>query len=93
MLGPYDRYAKLLRQDLDIEIFARAGNLRLKGPDDGVQEASRRIEHLLGKARKGRDLGVREPAAALALPNSIADTARRPARGARIIARRARIAC
>lgn len=60
MLGPYDRYAKLLRQDLDIEIFARAGNLRLKGPDDGVLEASRRIEHLLGKARKGRDLGVRE---------------------------------
>ena len=60
MLGPYDRYAKLLRQDLDIEIFARAGNLRLKGPDDGVHEATRRIEHLLGKARKGRDLGVRE---------------------------------
>lgn len=60
MLGPYDRYAKLLRQDLDIEIFARAGNLRLKGPDDGIQEAARRIEHLLGKARKGRDLGVRE---------------------------------
>ena len=60
MLGPYNRNAKLLRQDLDIQIFARAGNLRLKGPDDGVQEASRRIEHLLGKARKGRDLGVRE---------------------------------
>lgn len=60
VLGPYDRYARLLRQDLDIEIFARAGNLRLKGPDDGIQEASTRIEHLLGKARKGRDLGVRE---------------------------------
>ncbi len=60
VLGPYDRYARLLRQDLDIEIYARAGNLRLKGPDDGIQEASVRIEHLLGKARKGRDLGVRE---------------------------------
>lgn len=60
VLGPYDRYARLLRQDLDIEIYARAGNLRLKGPDDGIQEASRRVEHLLGKARKGRDLGVRE---------------------------------
>ena len=60
VLGPYDRYARLLRQDLDIEIFARAGNLRLKGPEDGIQEASLRIDHLLGKARKGRELGVRE---------------------------------
>jgi len=60
VLGPYDRYARLLRQDLDIEIFARAGNLRLKGPDEGVNEAKRRVEHLLGKARKGRELGVRE---------------------------------
>ncbi|MEZ6015268.1 MAG: PhoH family protein [Planctomycetota bacterium] len=60
VLGPYDRYARLLRQDLDIEIFARAGNLRLKGPDDGVTEAVRRVEHLLGKVRKGRELGVRE---------------------------------
>ena len=56
VLGPYDRYAKLLRQDLDIEIYTRRGNLRLKGSDEGVQEARRRIEHLLGKARKGREL-------------------------------------
>jgi phosphate starvation-inducible PhoH-like protein len=60
VLGPYDRYAKLLRQDLDIEIFTRRGNLRLKGGDEDVQEARRRIEHLLGKTRKGRDLPVRE---------------------------------
>mgnify|MGYP002823023285 CR=1 FL=1 len=60
VLGPYDRYARLLRQDLDIEIYARAGNLRLKGADDGIRAASERIEHLLGKARKGRDLSVRE---------------------------------
>jgi phosphate starvation-inducible PhoH-like protein len=60
VLGPYDRYARLLRQDLDIEVYARAGNLRLKGPDEGVVEAKRRVEHLLGKARKGRELGVRE---------------------------------
>ena len=56
VLGPYDRYAKLLRQDLEIEIFTRRGNLRLKGSDEGVQEARRRIEHLLGKSRKGREL-------------------------------------
>lgn len=60
VLGPYDRYARLLRQDLDIEIFARGGNLSLKGHGDGIQEASLRIQHLLGKARKGRELGVRE---------------------------------
>ena len=60
VLGPYDRYARLLRQDLDIEIYARAGNLRLKGSNDGIQAAAERIDHLLGKARKGRDLSVRE---------------------------------
>jgi len=60
VLGPYDRYARLLRQDLDIQVYARAGNLRLEGPEDGVIEAKRRVEHLLGKARKGRELGVRE---------------------------------
>ena len=60
VLGPYDRFAKLLRQDLDIEIFTRRGNLRLKGEDESVQEARRRIEHLLGKTRKGRDLPVRD---------------------------------
>lgn len=60
VLGPYDRYARLLRQDLDIEIYARAGNLRIRGPEDGIRAAQTRIEHLLGKARKGRQLGVRE---------------------------------
>ena len=60
VLGPYDRFAKLLRQDLEIEIFTRRGNLRLKGGDEDVQEAKRRIEHLLGKSRKGRELPVSE---------------------------------
>ncbi len=56
VLGPYDRNAKLLRQALDIEIYTRGGNLRLKGPDSDVGEAQRRVEHLLGKLRKGRAL-------------------------------------
>jgi phosphate starvation-inducible protein PhoH and related proteins len=60
VLGPYDRYAKLLRQDLGIELFTRRGNLRIKGDEVQVQEAQRRIEHLLGKARKGRTLEVRD---------------------------------
>ncbi|MEY2747095.1 MAG: hypothetical protein RL112_2137, partial [Planctomycetota bacterium] len=60
VLGPYDRYAKLLRQDLDIEIYTRKGNLRIKGADEAVQEARRRIEHLLGKSRKGRELATAE---------------------------------
>jgi phosphate starvation-inducible PhoH-like protein len=58
VLGPYDRFAKLLRQDLEIELFTRRGNLRLKGGEEDVQEAKRRIEHLLGKSRKGRELQV-----------------------------------
>jgi len=60
VLGPYDRFAKLLRQSLDIEVYARTGNLRLKGGDDAVSIAQRRIEHVLGKTRKGRALDVRE---------------------------------
>jgi len=60
VLGPYDRYAKLLRQSLGIELFTRRGNLRIKGEDACVGEARDRIEHLLGKARKGRELEVQE---------------------------------
>ena len=60
VLGPYDRHAKLLRQALDIALFTRGGNLRVSGEDEAVAEAQRRIEHLLGKLRKGRELGPRE---------------------------------
>ena len=56
VLGPYDRHAKLMRKELDIEIYTRGGNLRLKGVDADVAEARRRVEHLLGKLRKGRVL-------------------------------------
>ncbi len=56
VLGPYDRHAKLLRQVLDIEIFTQGGNLKLRGEDGDVEEAQRRVEHLLGKLRKGRTL-------------------------------------
>jgi phosphate starvation-inducible PhoH-like protein len=60
VLGPYDRHAKLLRKSLDIELFTRGGNLRLKGADASVEEARRRIDHLLGKHRKGRELQPRQ---------------------------------
>jgi phosphate starvation-inducible PhoH-like protein len=68
VLGPYDRHAKLLRQVLDIEIYTRNGNLRLKGSDDDVGEARRRIEHLLGKLRKGRELDPKDAEAILIGP-------------------------
>ena len=60
VLGPYDRHAKLLRQALDIEVYTRGGNLRLKGRDIEIGEARRRVEHLLGKLRKGRELELGE---------------------------------
>ncbi|MCZ6597582.1 MAG: PhoH family protein [Planctomycetota bacterium] len=60
VLGPYDRHAKLLRQALDIEVTTRGGNLRVKGSDSDVIEAKKRVEHLLGKFRKGRDMEPRE---------------------------------
>ena len=56
VLGPYDRNAKLLRQTLRIEIYTRGGNLRIKGGDHAVVTARERVEHLLGKLRKGRQL-------------------------------------
>ncbi|HVS19240.1 MAG TPA: PhoH family protein, partial [Planctomycetota bacterium] len=65
VLGPYDRHAKLLRQELEIELFTRNGNLRLKGGDTAVTEARRRVEHLLGKLRKGREVDLREAEAIL----------------------------
>jgi phosphate starvation-inducible PhoH-like protein len=65
VLGPYDRNAKLMRQALDIEISTRNGNLRLSGGGDGVAEAQRRIEHLLGKLRKGRELTAQDVEAIL----------------------------
>ncbi len=93
MLGPYDRYAKLLRQDLDIEIFTRRGNLRVKGNDEGVQEARRRIEHLLGKSRKGRELALSDieaillgaDAASAAEKTSERTTERRPGNSYRVV--------
>ena len=60
VLGPYDRLAKLLRQSLDIEIYAKRGNLKLKGPAAEIDVARTRIEHVLGKSRKGRDLDLEE---------------------------------
>ena len=60
VLGAYDRNAKLLRQSLDIELYTRGGNLRLKGKESDISEAKRRVEHLLGKLRKGRELHQRE---------------------------------
>jgi len=41
-------------------VFTRRGNLRLRGTEEGVAEARRRIEHLLGKSRKGRELALAE---------------------------------
>jgi phosphate starvation-inducible PhoH-like protein len=85
VLGPYDRHAKLLRQSLDIELFTRGGNLRLKGVETDVIEARRRVEHLLGKVRKGRALGpgdieaiLLEPTNGRGEPESSSDGARSP---------------
>jgi phosphate starvation-inducible protein PhoH and related proteins len=60
VLGPYDRNAKLLRQVFDIEIYTRGGNLRIRGSAPEVTEVRGRVEHLLGKIRKGRDLEPRD---------------------------------
>ena len=60
VLGPYDRFAKLLRQSLDIEVHARMGTLKLKGAQREIEAAQERIEHVLGKLRKGRELDVRD---------------------------------
>ena len=68
VLGPYDRNAKLLRQSFDIEIYTRGGNLRLKGNDAEANEVRQRVEHLLGKLRKGRRLEPADVEAILLAP-------------------------
>ncbi len=78
VLGPYDRHAKLLRQALRIEINASSGNLRLSGLESDVFEARRRIDHLLGKHRKGRELAPDQIDAILGTPVPDEVGARRP---------------
>jgi phosphate starvation-inducible PhoH-like protein len=88
VLGPYDRHAKLLRQALDIEIFTRNGNLRLKGTDEHVAEARRRVDHLLGKLRKGRELDPKEAEAILMRDGeSRSSEASPPLTGVRLLSR------
>jgi phosphate starvation-inducible PhoH-like protein len=77
VLGPYDRHAKMLRQIFDLEITTRSGNLRLKGQESEVNEVKRRIEHLLGKSRKGRELDPKEIEAIL-IGQSLAQPASAP---------------
>lgn len=81
VLGPYDRHAKLLRQVFDIEVYTQGGNLRLRGNDDDVEEAQRRVEHLLGKLRKGRTLEVSEIESILAGPRTGEAARGEPKRG------------
>lgn len=76
VLGPYDRHAKLLRQMLALEVFTQGGNLKLRGEPADVEEAQRRVEHLLGKLRKGRTLESSEIEEILAGPREA-----EPARG------------
>jgi len=76
VLGPYDRHAKLLRQVLALEVFTQGGNLKLRGEPADVEEAQRRVEHLLGKVRKGRTLQSSEIEEILAGPRES-----EPARG------------
>jgi phosphate starvation-inducible PhoH-like protein len=68
VLGPYDRHAKILRQVLALEVFTQGGNLKLRGEPADVEEAQRRVEHLLGKLRKGRSLESSEIEEILAGP-------------------------
>jgi len=86
VLGPYDRHAKLLRQVLDIEVYVQGGNLKLRGENGDVDEAQRRVEHLLGKLRKGRALDVSEIEGILTAPregeNARAETRKGPSPGA-----------
>jgi len=81
VLGPYDRHAKLLRQVLAIEVYVQGGNLKLRGEGADVDEAQRRIDHLLGKLRKGRALEPSEIEGILSGPRD-GETARDVRKGA-----------
>jgi phosphate starvation-inducible PhoH-like protein len=85
VLGPYDRHAKLLRQVLAIEVYTQGGNLKLRGENGDVEEAQRRVEHLLGKLRKGRTLDVTEIEGILAAPREGEGARAEPKRGLGIV--------
>ncbi|MDZ4773556.1 MAG: PhoH family protein [Planctomycetota bacterium] len=65
----------------------------MKGNDEGVQEARRRIEHLLGKSRKGRELALADieaillgtDAASAAEKSTERASERRPGNGYRVV--------
>lgn len=80
VLGPYDRHAKLLRQVLAIEVYVQGGNLKLRGDGPDVDEAQKRIDHLLGKLRKGRSLEPSEIEGILSGPRE-GEAAREPRKG------------
>jgi len=82
VLGPYDRHAKLLRQVLDIEVYTQGGNLKLRGEGGDVEEAQHRVEHLLGKLRKGRALEANEIESILVGSDGARADSKRPAAAA-----------
>ena len=91
LFGPYDRNLKELRRSFGIQATVRDGALRLTGPEEGVAEASRRIEETLRRLRSGAGLKPYEVERALlgsGVPSAEPDAGDRLAAGASARGRR-----
>jgi len=66
LFGPADRHLKMIRQALDVQIFARDGQVRITGSAKNVSRAAKVVEHLQRALRRSRSVTEATVAEALA---------------------------
>ncbi len=66
LFGPADRHLKMIRQALDVQVFARDGQIKVTGSATNVSRAAKVIEHLQRAIRRSRPVTDATVASALA---------------------------
>lgn len=56
LFGPHDRNVKQISRRFKVRFSSRGGTLRMQGPDDVVSVLAGRVEELLERIRKGKEL-------------------------------------
>ena len=56
LFGPHDRNVKQVSRRFKVRFSSRGGTLRMQGPDDVVSVLAGRVEELLERIRKGKEL-------------------------------------
>jgi phosphate starvation-inducible PhoH-like protein len=66
LFGPADRHLKMIRQALDVQVFAREDQVKITGSAKNVSKAAAVLEHLQQALRRGRTVSDALVAQALA---------------------------